>query len=51
MAVDPAEDDPTRNFSMFSISDDMLDFLVSGGTVAVTEGATAVAVAGLGSIS
>lgn len=50
-AVDPAEDDPTRNFSMLSISDDMLDFLASGGSVAVTEGVTVVTVAGLGSIS
>ena len=51
MAVDPAEGDPTRNFSMFSISDDMVDLLASGGIVAVTDGVTAVAVAGLGSIS
>jgi len=50
-AVDPAEDDPTRNFSMLSISDDMLDFLASGGSVAVTEGVTVVTVAGFGSIS
>lgn len=45
------EGDPTRNFSMFSISDDIVDLPASGGIVAVTEAATAVEVAGLGSIS
>lgn len=50
--VEPA-DDPTRNFSMFSISDDMLEFLVSanGGPVTDTGGATPVALAVIGRIS
>ena len=50
-AVDPLDDDPTRNFSMLSISEDMVDLLGSEGVVAVTEEVDEVTGAGFGSIS
>ena len=51
-AVDPLDDDdPTRNFSMLSISEDMVDLLGSEGIVAVAEDVDEVTGAGFGSIS
>ena len=51
-AMDPLDDDdPTRNFSMLSISEDMVDLLGSEGIVAVTEDVDKVTGAGFGSIS
>ena len=49
--MDPLDDDPTRNFSMLSISEDMVDLLGSEGIVAVTEDVDEVTGAGFGSIS
>jgi len=49
--VEPLDDDPTRNFSMLSISVDMVDLLASEGIVVVTEDVDEVTEAELGSIS
>ena len=49
--MDPVDDDPTRNFSMLSISEDMVDLLASEGIVVVTEDVDELTEAGFGSIS